>query len=171
MLRALTRAVDLLVDGLTWFAGGTCLLMALHVAADLVARSLFDHPLLGTEEIATNYYMVALAFLPLAVITRQRSHITVGLFTDHLPKTALLCVDALADFITLGFVAIVTWVAVDIAIQKTSEGEMRESSTGYLSIWEARWILAAGFALMCVYVALNLVGDLRALRGGQPADQ
>jgi TRAP-type C4-dicarboxylate transport system permease small subunit len=167
MLRALMRAVDLFVDALAWLAGGICLLMALHVSADLVGRSFFNHPLLGTDEIATNYYMVALAFLPLAVITRQRGHIMVGLFTDHLPQRARLCVDALADLLALAFVAIVSWMAVGTAIQKTAAGEMRESSTGYLPIWEARWILAAGFTLMCVYLALNLVKDLQALRREQ----
>ncbi len=167
MLHALTRVVDVLVDALTWLAGGVCLLMALHVSADLVARGFFDHPLLGTDEIATNYYMVGLSFLPLAVITRQRSHIMVGLFTNHLPKRALLGVDALADLVTLGFVAIVTWMAVAVAIQKTAEGETREASTGYLPIWEARWILAVGFALMCVYLVLNLIKDVVALRGDQ----
>ena len=165
MLRALIRAVDVLVDGITWLAGGVCLLMALHISADLVARGFFDHPLLGTDEIATNYYMVALSFLPLAVITRQRGHIMVGLFTNRLPKRALLGVDTLADLVTLGFVAIVTWMAVVTAIQKTASGETREASMGYLPIWEARWILAVGFALMCVYLVLNLIKDFLALRG------
>lgn len=164
MLRALTRAIDVVVDALTWIAGGVALLMVLHVSADLLGRGFFDHPLLGTGEIATNYYMVALSFLPLAVITRQRGHIMVGLFTNGLSKKALLRVDLLADFVTLGFVAIVTWMAVDIAIRKTAESEMRESSTGYLPIWEARWILTVGFALMCVYLVLNLIKSLLALR-------
>ena len=163
MLRAVTRAIDLEVDALAWIAGAVCLLMALHVSADLVGRAFFDHPLLGTDEIATNYYMVALAFLPLAVITRQRGHITVGLFTDWLPKRALLGVEALANFVTLGFVVIVAWTGIGTAIEKTASREMTESSVGYLPIWEARWILALGFALMCVVLVLNLVKDLLAL--------
>ncbi len=163
MLRAATRAIDIVVDALAWIAGAVCLLMALHVAADLVGRGFFDHPLLGTDEIATNYYMVALAFLPLAVITRQRAHIVVGLFTDRLPKRALLGVQALADLVTLGFVAIVAWMGIGTAIEKTATREMAESSVGYLPIWEARWILALGFAMMCLYLLLNLVKDLLAL--------
>lgn len=167
MPRALTRAIDLAVDALAWTAGAVCLLMALHIAADLVGRAFFDHPLLGTDEIATNYYMVALAFLPLALITRQRAHITVGLFTDRLPKRALLGVQALADLVTLGFVAIVAWTGIGAAIEKTASREMTESSVGYLPIWEARWILALGFALMCVYLVVNLVKDLLALFAGR----
>jgi TRAP-type C4-dicarboxylate transport system permease small subunit len=163
MLRALARAIDVVVDALAWIAGAVCLLMALHVAADLVGRSLFDHPLLGTDEIATNYYMVALAFLPLAVITRQRAHIVVGLFTDRLPRRALLGVGALADLVTLGFVAIVAWTAIGSAIEKTATREMTESSVGYLPIWEARWILALGFSMMCLYLVLNLAKDLLVL--------
>ena len=157
MLRALIRAIDIVVDALTWGAGAVCLLMALHVTADLTGRGLFNHPLLGTDEIATNYYMVALSFLPLAVITRLRGHITVGLFTDRL----------LADLASFGFVGIVAWVGIDTAIEKTAAREMTESSTGYLPVWEARWILAAGFALMFVYLVLNLIEDVRALSGAK----
>lgn len=163
MFSVLTRAIDVLVDALTWIAGGVCLLMALHVSADLVGRGFFNHPLLNTDEIATNYYMVVLSFLPLAVITRQRGHITVGLFTDWLSKRVLLGVELLADLATLGFVGIVAWMGIDTAIEKTATREMTESSTGYLPVWEARWILAIGFVLMCVYLVLNLIKDLRAL--------
>ena len=167
MLRALIRAIDIVVDALTWGAGAVCLLMALHVTADLTGRGLFDHPLLGTDEIATNYYMVALSFLPLAVITRLRGHITVGLFTSRLPAKARLAVDLLADLASFGFVGIVAWVGIDTAIEKTAAREMTESSTGYLPVWEARWILAAGFALMFVYLVLNLIEDVRALSGAK----
>jgi TRAP-type C4-dicarboxylate transport system permease small subunit len=164
MLGALTRALDVLVDALTWLAGGVCLVMALHVAADLVGRSFFNHPVLGTDEIATNYYMVALSFLPLAVITRGRGHIMVGLFTNGLPVKALRAVDLLADLATLGFVAIVGWTAVATAIEKTAAREMQESSTGYLPIWESRWTLAVGVVLMCTYLVVNVARDILAIR-------
>lgn len=165
MRRTLTRIIDLVVDAMTWGAGGVCLLMALHVTADLVGRGLFNHPLLGTDEIATNYYMVALSFLPLAMITRLRGHITVGLFTDRLPAKARQAIDLFADLTSFGFVGIVAWMGVETAFQKTAAGEMTESSTGYLPTWEARWILAAGFVMMFAYLAINVLKDIRALSG------
>lgn len=151
------------VDATTWFAGGISILMALHISADLLARSVFNHPLLGTGETVTNYYMVILSFLPLGLITREREHITVGLFTDRLPKRLLTSIDTIADLITLGFVVIVVWMAAEIAIQKTVLGETRESATGYLPIWQARWVVVLGFGLMCLYSIINTYKDFALL--------
>lgn len=172
MLRALLRGIDIVVDALTWLAGGVCLLMALHVTADLTARDFFNHPLAGTDEIATAYYMVALTFLPLGVITRKREHIRVMLFTGKASPRASLWFDIVAALATLVFTGIVLWTSVHIAISKTAIREVWEASTasGYLAVWPSRWVVVAGFALMCVYLVINLVRDLRALRGGPGRD-
>jgi len=154
-----------LVDALTWLAAGFALLMTLHVTADLVGRTFFNHPLVGTTEIVTAYYMVALVFLPLAVITRQRAHIMVELFTSWMARKPLLCLDLVVGIVSLGFVLLVTWMAIDTAIEKTALREAWESSTGYIPIWISRWILAVGFGLMCAYLVLNIVREALALRG------
>jgi len=165
MLRSIVRTLDRLVDALTWLAAGFALLMTLHVTADLVGRTFFNHPLVGTTEIVTAYYMVALVFLPLAVITRQRAHIMVELFTSWMARKPLLCLDLVVGIVSLGFVLLVTWMAIDTAIEKTALREAWESSTGYIPIWISRWILAVGFVLMCAYLVLNIVREALALRG------
>ena len=71
---------------LAWLAGVALNLMMLHIAADVVARYIFNSPLHGTVEIVSAYYMVAVVFLPLAMIERSNGHIVVELVTQHLPR-------------------------------------------------------------------------------------
>ena len=166
MLRTLLRGIDVVVDALTWLAGGVCLLMALHVTLDLTARDFFNHPFEGTDEIATAYYMVALTFLPLGVITRMRAHIKVMLFTGKVSPRAGLWFDIVAGAATFAFTALVAWTSTVIAISKSAIREAWEASTasGYLPVWPSRWVLVTGFAMMCVYLLINLARDVRACR-------
>ena len=60
---------------LAWIGGAALILMMLHIAADVVARYIFNAPLHGTVEIVSAYYMVAVVFLPLGDDrARERAH-------------------------------------------------------------------------------------------------
>jgi TRAP-type C4-dicarboxylate transport system permease small subunit len=80
MSRAL-RLIDAPASLLVWLALLAGSLMMLHVTLDVVARSLFNTPIAGTNEVVSAYYMVAAAFLPWAWIARSDGHIRVELFT------------------------------------------------------------------------------------------
>ena len=68
-----------------WVSGAALLLMMLHIAADVALRYLFSAPLHGTVEIVSTYYMVAVVFLPLALIELRNGHIVVELVSQHFP--------------------------------------------------------------------------------------
>lgn len=147
------------------------IIMMLHVSADVIARSFFHHPLIGTTEIVAAYYMVALAFLPIAWISRQRGHIIVELFTSHLPKRKIRALDAFAGFVTLAYVGLFVWKLFGIALEKTYIREAWESATGFVEIWPSRWIVPAGFLFMAIYVLIHSLRDARAaLTGDIPED-
>ncbi|UJQ94652.1 TRAP transporter small permease [Mariluticola halotolerans] len=157
--------------GLDWVARSAtsiaCLLviaMMLHVSADVIGRTFFHHPLPGTLEIVTAYYMVALAFLPIAWIARERGHIIVELFTAHLPRRKIKLLDAFAGIVTLGYVAMFTYQVTLVAIAKTKIGEAWESANGYVDVWPSRWVIPVGFAVMAIYVLLQIFSDLKAAR-------
>ncbi|MGI3165771.1 TRAP transporter small permease [Pseudooceanicola sp. 200-1SW] len=143
------------------------IIMMLHVSADVVARTFFHSPLIGTTEIVAAYYMVALAFLPIAWISRQRGHIIVELFTSHLPKRKLKALDAFAGVVTLAYVCLFVWKLFEIAIEKTHIREAWESATGFIEIWPSRWIVPAGFLFMAIYVLIQTFRDARAAITGE----
>jgi TRAP-type C4-dicarboxylate transport system permease small subunit len=64
------------------------LLMMLHVGADIASRNIFGRPIPATNEIVSRYYMVLIAFLPLAwVEQRRRSMVSVEVLDSVLGPT------------------------------------------------------------------------------------
>ncbi len=169
-MRQLKRALDWIVDAATWFACGLTVLMMLHITADVIGRYVFNSPLVGTIEIVSAYYMAGLAFLPLALITRERGHIIVELFTTWMSRRGRTLLDAIMAIVSLAYVAMFTWQAVVVAIDKTKMGEAREAGTGFIPIWQSRWVVPIGFGLMAVYLLIYIVHDFRAARTGDYPD-
>ena len=76
--------IDKAVSSLMWLACFVGFLMMAHITLDVTGRVLFNHPLIGTIEVASSYYMVAVAYLPLAHVSRGDGQIIVELFTRNL---------------------------------------------------------------------------------------
>ncbi|KAA2314963.1 TRAP transporter small permease [Pseudooceanicola sediminis] len=139
-------------------------IMMLHVCADVAMRTFLNQPLIGTTEIVSAYYMVCIAFLPIAWIAKQRGHIIVELFTAGLSKRSLLRMDAVAGLATLIYVGVFCWQVVKTAIEKTHIHEAWEAATGYVEIWPSRWLIPVGFLTMGIYVIIQIVNDIRDAR-------
>lgn len=158
------KALDRLAGFFTILACLVVLAMMLHVCADIIMRGVFNAPLFGTTEIVSAYYMVALAFLPIAWISRMRGHIIVELFTSHLAPRRVRLIDGLAGIVTLIYVGTFCWQVIHTALEKTRIREAWESASGQIQIWPSRWLIPAGFGVMLAYVAIHLMQDLRAAR-------
>lgn len=156
------RIFDRIVTGAAWIAGVATVLMMLHVTADVTGRVLFSNPLPGTVEVVSAYHMAALAFLPLALIARERGHIIVELFTQSMKWRWRTLLDGFVAILTSVYVVVFTWKAIEVAIDKTRIREAKEAGIGFVEIWPARWVVAIGFGLMAVYVILYCFKDLRA---------
>jgi TRAP-type C4-dicarboxylate transport system permease small subunit len=163
----LRRALDRVVDAFTWIACIAAGLMMVHVTADVIGRTLFNHPLTGTVEIVSAYDMAALAFLPLALLTRERDHIIVELFTNWMTRRGRTLLDAFVAILSLAYVAVFTWQAIVVAIAKTRIGEAREAGVGYIPVWQSRWLVPIGFGFMAIYLLIYIVRDFRAVRTGR----
>ena len=62
---------DRLLAGLAILGGIATITLMLHVGADILMRNFFNAPIPATYEIVTHYYMIALAFIPLAWLERS----------------------------------------------------------------------------------------------------
>jgi TRAP-type C4-dicarboxylate transport system permease small subunit len=69
-MRALLRLQDALLALLAIIGALAIGALMLHVFADVVLRNVSNKPIPATYEIVTNYYMIALAFIPLAWVER-----------------------------------------------------------------------------------------------------
>jgi TRAP-type C4-dicarboxylate transport system permease small subunit len=162
-MKAVTAIYHGVISIFAWIAGIATFLMMIMVTADVIGRNLFNNPITGTVEIVSNYNMVMLAFLPLALIARERGHIIVELFTSWMKRRARTALDAAVAVVTLVYMTAFTWKAIDIAQSKTRIRDAKESGAGFIEIWPSRWVVVAGFGLMTVVVAVVLIKDIRAV--------
>lgn len=161
------RILDLAVNIAAWIGGAATVLMMLHVSIDVFSRNFFNAPLTGTLEIVSAYNMAALSFLPLALIARERGHIIVELFTGWMKPNPRAILDGLIAIVTVTYIAVFTWKALEVAIEKTMIRDAKEAGFGFVEVWPGRWLVFVGFGLMTLYVAYYLVRDLHEGFTGQ----
>lgn len=154
------RILDGAVDLAAWIGGIAAVLMMLHVTVDVIGRTFFNAPLVGTLEIAANYYMAALSFFPLAMLAREKGHIIVELFTGWMKPNPRAILDGIVAIVTTVYIAIFTWKAFEVAVAKTEIRDAKEAGFGFVEVWPGRWFVFAGFGLMLIYVIYHMVRDL-----------
>lgn len=137
------------------------LLMMLHVVADVSGRYIFNHPLPGTLESVSYYYMVMVLSLPFAYVTRMQGQITVEMFTNWLPQRWIKLLDACAGVLTLVYVVVMAWQMGQSAVAMTKIGEIQDAGSFQMITWPTRWFPPVGLGVMACAVILRIVEDFR----------
>ena len=133
------------------------ILMMLHVSADVIARGLFGHSLPAVGEITASYYMIIVAFMPLAFVTYTDTHLSADLFSNMFSQRFKRVQIVLVDLLTIAYLAVIGWQAVASATKRTASNELVQISGGFLPIWPARWLLPIAIFAMILAVVLRLV--------------
>lgn len=158
---------------LAWIGGVGLILMMLHIAAEVVARYVFNSPLHGTVEIVSAYYMVAVVFLPLAMIERANGHIIVELVSQHFPRRIQAVLIGVVALISALYFGAFTWQTWSDALNKFAVGE-QALGTVAVTVWPTRFYLPIGcglIALVLVHKAFRLfAGDATVLARHEAAE-
>lgn len=158
-MRALLRILDGISSALLAIGCVAILAMMIQVMVDVVLRNVFKLSVPGTEEIVSAYYMVAVAFLPLAFVQRERGHVMIELFTQNLPPRVNAVLDGIV-FLACGIgLAIFTYAGTVKAIAMTEQSEILIGTID-VTVWPSRWFLAAGCGAMTLYLLLHSVQEL-----------
>jgi len=164
-VQRLLNWIEIPIHVLMWLGmlGGA--LMMAHVSADVAGRTLFNHPLPGTTEIVSAYYMVAAAYLPWAYVARRNGHIMVELFTQFASPRFNQWLDIAVKILTIAYVSLFSWVTALRALHQFRANEVWEAAGGYIAVWPSRCLLPLAGGLMALYLLLRVTADLRqALR-------
>lgn len=135
-------------------------LMMVQVGADVTMKYLLNKPIMYTLEMVSSYYMVALVFLPLGLVTKANAHVVVELFTQGLSKRNLALIDAFAACLSLIYTSLITRQAFRVALEKTEVRESWEAATLDIQVWPARWFLVVGCAIMTLYLVVLIIDNL-----------
>jgi TRAP-type C4-dicarboxylate transport system permease small subunit len=63
-MESVRKPLEFMINALLWIAVLAGVAMMVHVSADVAARTVFNIPFGGTNEIVSVFYMLAVAYLP-----------------------------------------------------------------------------------------------------------
>jgi TRAP-type C4-dicarboxylate transport system permease small subunit len=163
MVGTFIRWVD---RALLTLAAVALLAMMLHISADIAASLLWNAPFGTTSAIVTQYYMIAVAYLPVLAAERRGAHISISLVTDLLPVGVQRAVRLLVMLLTTFVYAMLTWQGWDQAADKLAIGAYMTEQTSRIVVWPSFFLIPAGFGAMAL---LMLAKTLLLLAGRDPA--
>lgn len=130
--------------------------MLLHICAYVIGRHFAAAPVPATVELVSNYYMVLIAFLPIAWAERRGDMIVVEvfgpLFRGPLKRINAVFV-ALVTAGAYGVLAHTTWV---VAMREFAAKSYVISLSTNIPVWPSYFVLPVSFALACAVCLLRI---------------
>ncbi|SDX54515.1 TRAP transporter small permease [Litoreibacter albidus] len=124
------------------------------VSMDVVMRAAFNAPFSSTIEIVSYYYMIPMAFLPLAMLELRGEHIDTELLYNLMPSPVQKLSTLVAGMLACLIYAVLTYYSFKQAMTSTTAGELA-MGVNLLPIWPVRWIMPVAF-FMGIIAALLL---------------
>lgn len=165
-MATLYRLLGRFTDLLTFLAGVALNGMMVHVCADVLSKAILRTAIVGTLESVTYYYMVAVVFFPVAMVQRLRSQIVVDILTTQLPRRTQAAIEGIVGIACLAYVYGIVHYGFIRAARMTEIGESTIAEVAQFAIWPSRWIVVVSFAMVAIYIFLQILNDLTyAARG------
>ncbi|WP_417720763.1 TRAP transporter small permease [Salipiger sp.] len=165
----LARVVSAISTGISLLCRGILVLMILQICVDVAMRYVFDISLPGTIAFVSNYYMIAITFLPLAVAERENRHIDVEVLTTNLPATAQAALRLVAWIVCCAIFALMTRESFVEAVEAMHSARYIIENGMKLPVWPSHFILPVGFGAVALVCLSRIVITLLALRIGLTA--
>jgi TRAP-type C4-dicarboxylate transport system permease small subunit len=141
------------------------LVMMVHIGADVVMRNLFGRPIVATNEIVSRYYMVAIAFLPLAWVEQRRGMVSVEVIDVMLGPRALRVSDVLVATFAAVVYAVVCWTTWQTAVASFRSGTFVMVLDRAVPVWPTDFLPPVGFGLAALVTAVRALGLLAGSDG------
>lgn len=156
--------------GLAMLGAAGVVLMLLHISAYVTMRHFAATPLPATVEIVSYYYMVLIAFLPLAWAERRGDMITVEVFQHLMPPSFRRWNGVVVALITCGAYVALTWATWVVAMREFGSRSFVISLSVAVPTWPGYFVLPIAFALAAV---VSLYRAAKAMAGDDlvPADK
>jgi TRAP-type C4-dicarboxylate transport system permease small subunit len=147
--------------------GGLGMLISMFLGvADVVGTQILNVPVPGPREL-TESTMVVIVFGALTYAQIRRAHIRVELIYLRTPPRMQAALDVLADLCGIVFFGLLLWQAINEAIYSW---QIDEATVGLIRfpLYPARFVLAAGTALLVAQLVLDMFVDVPRIVTGAP---
>jgi TRAP-type C4-dicarboxylate transport system permease small subunit len=130
------------------------ILMMFHIFLDVLFKYFFNSPLIGTLETVAYYYMVAVVFLPLALVEFRNEHIHVDMFYQMMSSPFKKIIYIFSSLISALYFSILSYQTFIDAI---GAFEIRETVMANFNmyIWPSRWVLPLSLGLIALATLLH----------------
>lgn len=156
-MKPIALAISWLISGTSTIAGVIVLMLVAHVSLDVVMRFFFETPLNATILYVSAFYMVAIAFLPLAAVEQRDGHIAVELLVEKFPTKIQTFISGAALLLTVIVTAAVAIRTGDEALAKCVGGSFSIEAGGKIITWPTYLALPIGFGLMCIVASWKFI--------------
>ena len=155
-MRPLARLHTLLLDTLVLIGALAIVAMMLHVIVDVILRNVSNTPIPATYEIVTKYYMIALAFVPLAFVEGRGGMVQVEVIDPFLSARLRDALERLVAALSAAVYGTLAWVTLHDAVDAFATGAFVMAQTYRLPVWPGFFLPPLGFALATVAVVIRI---------------
>lgn len=154
MVKAIEKVIRWIGLALAMVAGIALLLMMVQTVVDILMKNFLGRPIEGNLEIMSVYHMVAIVFLPLAIVELKHEHITVDLLVQIFPRPLRRVTDTLGYLVSAVFFGILAYQTGLDAMKAFRIDEILMTSI-LITIWPAKFSLPIGFATVMLAALLH----------------
>jgi TRAP-type C4-dicarboxylate transport system permease small subunit len=155
-MRLLSRIRDVSLSALAVIGAIAILALMTHIMSDVVLRNTINQPVPATYEIVTNYYMVALAFIPLAWLERSGGMVTVEVIDSFLSPRAIWLSDKFVALISTAIYGTLAWVTFEASLKAFDAGTFVLAQNIPIPTWPAYLLPPIGFFLAALVTLTRL---------------
>lgn len=153
----ITTIQNNLVRFITFLGAAGVILLMLHVCADVAMRHFFNKPIPATVDVVSRYYMVLIAFLPLAWVEREGGMIHVALLESVLPNYLIRISDLLVGLLSAALYALLFWITFKAALSNFDKQTFIVVLNTKFITWPSYFLPPLGFFLASIVVALRIL--------------
>lgn len=132
-----------------------------HVGIDVLSRQALRVAVPATSEFVTRYYMIAIAFLALPWLERQKGMIEVEVINGLLSKRADRWLAALVNVVSCVAYLGLAWLTWNEATHAFNIGSYAVSLGFRLPVWPGHFILPVGLFVAALVVGLRIFVPVR----------
>lgn len=145
------------------------LAMMIHVCADVFWRTVSGRPLPATVEIVSRYYMVFVAFLPLAWVEQRRTMISVEITEGFMSVPVKIISDIAVALFCCAVYAVMSWTTWETALKNYATGTFVMALNQQVPVWPSYFLPPFGFGLAAVATFIRAVEFVRDAFSGKAA--
>lgn len=138
--------------------GAVCVvLMMLLISADVALRNLFAWPVPLAATLATKWFMVAVAFLPLGLTELRDRNISVEIVYGRFSRTWRRIVGGAVCLVSFAVICVLTVPLWEEAVERMHAGSFVLENGRHLSVWQTYFFLPVGFAIFGAVMLYRVV--------------